>query len=93
MVEKLRTSGAAMREQGNGGHIPFALLAFIKVLFSNVKPKRKFNSLMTTINDLVPECQIALLEHQSDDHWHIIQTSGLTGIPQKMPLPQFIEDE
>ncbi|NKQ99492.1 sensor histidine kinase, partial len=94
MVDKLRTSGAAMREQENDCHIPFALLAFIKVLFSNVKPKRKFDSLMTTISDLVPGCQIALLERQSDEHWRIIQTSGLTVETRfKTALPPFIEDE
>ncbi|WP_438403884.1 hypothetical protein, partial [Aeromonas veronii] len=94
MVEKLRTSVTAMREQANGRHIPFALLAFIKVLFSNVKPKRKFDSLMTTISDLVPGCQIALLERQANEHLRIIQTSGLIDNTRfKTALPQFIEGE
>ncbi|MBA2076596.1 sensor histidine kinase [Aeromonas veronii] len=94
MVEKLRTSATAMREQANGRHIPFALLAFINVLFSNVKPKRKFDSLMTTISDLVPGCQIALLERQANEHLRIIQTSGLIDNTRfKTALPQFIEGE
>lgn len=82
MVDKQPTSCVNMVAQGNDSHIPFALLAFLKVLFSNVKPKRKFDSLMTTIHDLVPGCQIALLEHQSDERWRVIQTSGGSDVAQ-----------
>ncbi|ENM5933066.1 sensor histidine kinase [Vibrio mimicus] len=94
MVEKQQTSCVNRAMQGNGSHIPFALLAFLKVLFSNVKPKRKFESLMTTVSDLVPDCQIALLERQVDDCWLIIQTHGL--MPENsdsLPLTGLSEEE
>lgn len=94
MAEKLGTSSAGIAVQGHGNHIPFALLSFLKVLFSNVKPKRKFDSLMKVVRDLVPGCHLALLEQQADQHWQMMQTSGDGEVYfRHSPLPSITDDE
>ncbi|MFG0604719.1 sensor histidine kinase [Vibrio mimicus] len=94
MVNKHWASSENKVVNGGEGHIPFALLAFLKVLFSNVKPKRKLDSLMSTVCELVPECQLALLEHQVDDYWHLIQSRGVANSHQEYGLfPGLTEEE
>lgn len=77
---------------GNGG-LPPALLVFLKILFSNIQPKRKLDSLMNTVSELVPKSQLALLEYQKNNHWHIIQSRGITSLVQEYKLLPELTDE
>ncbi|EMY6818881.1 sensor histidine kinase [Vibrio cholerae] len=62
----------------NEKHILSTVISFIKVLYSNENTKRKFDCLITTIEDLIPDCQIYLLQQKEEDNWYIIQPNAMS---------------